>query len=156
MVITLRLPLILSCSSLVFMANLALAQVIVTDAWVRGTVPGQRATGAFMQLLSATDQTLVAASSPSAKFVEIHEMTMESGVMKMRAIDQLGIRAGQTVDLKTGGHHLMLLDLHAPLNVGDTVAITLTWQDRTGSKTMQEVAVLVRPLTTPSGGAHKH
>lgn len=154
--ISLRLPLALSCLSLALIANGALAQVIVTDAWVRGTVPGQRAAGAFMQLSSATDQTLVAASSPSAQFVEIHEMTMERGVMKMRAIDQLEIRAGQTVDLQTGGHHLMLLNLHAPLKMGDTVPITLTWQDKTGKKTTQELTALVKPLTTASGGAHKH
>ena len=154
--ISLRLPFALCCLSLALIANAGWAQVIVTDAWVRGTVPGQKATGAFMQLSSATDQTLVAASSTSAKFVEIHEMTMERGVMKMRAIDTLEIRAGQTVEMQTGGHHLMLLDLRAPLKVGDTVLITLTWQDKAGRKTTQDLTASVKPLTTASGGAHKH
>ena len=154
--LSLKLPSVLCCLSLALVASAGWAQVIVTDAWIRGTAPGQGATGAFMRLSSATDQTLVAVSSPSAKFVEIHEMTMEGGVMKMRPIDRLEIRAGRAVDLQTGGHHLMLLDLRAPLKVGDTVPITLTWQDTAGRKTTQSVTASVKPLTTASGGAHKH
>ena len=142
--------------SLALSATAGWAQVSVSDAWVRGTVPGQKATGAFMHLSSTTDQTLVAAASPSAQSVEIHEMTMERGVMKMRGIDRLEIRAGQKVDLQTGGYHLMLLGLHAPLKAGDTVVITLTWQVASGATTTQEVTALVKPLATASGGAHKH
>jgi len=138
------------------LATGASAQVSVTDAWVRGTVPAQRATGAFMQLSSATDQALIKAASPAAKSVEIHEMTMERGVMKMRGIDRLEIRAGQKVDLQTGGYHLMLLDLHAPLKAGDMVVIALTWQDSAGKTTTQEVTAVVKPLASAGGGAHKH
>ena len=61
------------------------AQVTVSDAWARAVVPGQMATGAFMRLTSATDATLVDAASPAAKIVEIHEMKMDGGVMKMNA-----------------------------------------------------------------------
>jgi len=156
--VTLRkMPLLVSCLLSALVANVGLAQVVVIEAWVRGTVPGQRATGAFMQLSSSTDQTLVAASSPAAHFVEIHEMTMERGVMKMRAIDELEIRAGQTIDLQSGGHHLMLHELSAPLKVGDAVEITLTWRDKkTGSKTIQKLTAPVKPLTTATGKEHKH
>src|SRR5258708_6838308 len=59
----------------------AAAQVAVSDAWVRGTVPGQMGTGAFMRLTSSADTTLVGVASPAAKVVEIHEMKMEGGMM---------------------------------------------------------------------------
>lgn len=153
--IALKLPLVVPFS-LAFVVHTALAQVVVSDAWIRGTVAGQRTTGAFMRLSSATDQTLVAVSSPAAVSVEIHEMTMEQGVMKMRAIDKLAIHAGQTVDLKSGGYHLMLQDLRATLKAGDTVPMSLTWQDGSGKKMTQDVAVLVKLLTATSDGAHKH
>jgi hypothetical protein len=64
----------------------ALAQVAVKDQWVRGTVPQQKATGAFMNLQAEKDMRLVSAKSPVAGFVEIHEMAMEKDVMKMRAL----------------------------------------------------------------------
>ena len=70
-------------------AAAAHAQVTVKDAWVRATVPQQKATGAFMNLTSPTDTALVSASSPVAGLVEVHEMAMDGGVMKMRAVPQL-------------------------------------------------------------------
>ena len=130
----------------------AYAQVAVTEAWVRGTVPGQRATGAFMQLASRADAALVAVSSPSAKAAEIHTMALEGGVMKMRAIDSLALPAGKTVELKPGGYHLMLLDLAQPLKEGETVSMVLTFADGKGGKTTQEVKATVRALTA----MHKH
>ena len=125
----------------------AAAQVAVSDAWVRGTVAGQKVTGAFMRLKSPADATLLAATSPAAKMVEIHEMKVEGGVMKMRAVDKLALPAGKAVDLKPGGYHMMLMDLTQPLKVGDTVPLMLTIADKAGNKQMIEVRAVVRPLT---------
>ena len=130
------------------MALPAVAQVTVSDAWVRGTVTGQKVTGAFMQLTSPADATLVAATSPVAKIVEIHEMKTEGGVMKMRAVDKLALPAGKPVDLKPGGYHMMLMDLTQPLKVGDTVPLLLTIADKAGNKQTIEVKAVVKPLTT--------
>ncbi len=124
------------------------AQVAVTDAWVRGTVPGQKATGAFMQLTSPADTTLVGAASPAAKVAEVHEMAVDGGVMKMRALGKLALPAGKTVALKPGGYHLMLMDLTQPLKEGDTVAVTLTFVDKEGRTTTQEIKAPVRALTS--------
>ncbi len=132
---------------LALVAAPALAQVTVTDAWVRGTVSGQKATGAFMQLKSAADTTLVGASSPVAKIVEIHEMKMDGGTMKMRAIDKLALPAGEPVELKPGGYHVMLMDLAQPLKEGETVPVTLTFQDKGGRQTSVDVKASVRALT---------
>jgi copper(I)-binding protein len=106
----------------------------VTDPWVRGTVTGQKATGAFMQLKSPADAALVEAASPVAKIVEIHEMKMEGGMMKMRAVEKLPLPAGKAVELKPGGYHVMLMDLVQPLNEGDTVPLKLTFEDKAGRK----------------------
>lgn len=131
----------------------ALAQVTVTDLWVRGTVAGQRATGAFMTLTAAGDAALVGAASPVAKVVEIHEMAMEGNVMKMRAIPRLPLPAGKAVVLKPGGYHVMLMALQQPLKEGETVNITLTFEGRDGRRTSTEVAAKVRPLAE---SPHKH
>ena len=79
------------------------AQVTVKDPWVRATVSQQKATGAFMQITSTQDARLVEAKSPAAGVVEVHEMTMEKDVLKMRAIAALDLPAGKAVDLKPGG-----------------------------------------------------
>ena len=128
------------------------AQVTVSQPWVRGTVQGQKASGAFMQLKSAEGATLVAAQSPVAGVVEIHEMRMENNVMRMRAIPKLDLPAGQAVELKPGGYHVMLMDLKQPLKKGDTVPITLKLQGKDGKPQEVEVKAEVRDLAAPSGG----
>jgi copper(I)-binding protein len=132
---------------LALVAAPSLAEVSVTEAWVRGTVPGQKSTGAFMQLKSSTDVALIGAASSAAKIVEVHEMSMTAGVMKMRAVEKLPLPAGKAVDLKPGGYHVMLMDLAQPLKEGDRVPVTLTFVDKDGRKTTQEVVAEVRALT---------
>ena len=140
----------LLAAALITIALPAAADVSVTGAWVRGTVAGQSSTGAFMQIKSPTDTALVAVSSPAAKIVEVHSMKMEGGVMKMNAVDKVAVPAGQPVELKPGGYHVMLVDLVAPLKEGDTVPLKLTFQDKAGKKETLEVKAVVRPL---GGGA---
>ncbi len=108
------------------------AEVVVTGAWVRATVPNQQATGAFMQLLSKKDTTLVSARSDIAGIVEVHEMKMENDVMRMRAVDGLKLPANQPVELKSGGYHLMMMDLKKQLKVGTEAQITLTFKNAKG------------------------
>lgn len=131
-------------------SSFAQAQVTVSDAWVRGTVPMQKASGAFMQLSAEKDTRLVAASSPAAKVVEIHEMVMDQDVMKMREIAGLDIVPGRVLALKPGGFHVMLIDLKAQLKGGDVVPITLTFEDRqTKARFTQTVNA---PVTALGGG----
>ena len=137
-------------------APAALAQVAVTDAWVRGTVASQKATGAFMQLKSASDVSLVGASSPVAGIVEIHEMKMDAGVMRMSAVAALPLPAGKTVELKPGGYHVMLMALKAPLKEGDTVPITLTFKDKDGRASTIVVNAPVKALTAAPASAPAH
>ena len=108
------------------------AEVAYNGAWVRATVPNQQATGAFMQLVSKKDTTLVAARSDIAGIVEVHEMKMENDVMRMRAVDGLKLPANQPVELKSGGYHLMMMDLKKQLKVGTEEQITLTFKNAKG------------------------
>jgi len=134
----------------------AFADVTINDAWVRGTLAGQKVTGAFMQIASTTDTALIDASSPSAKFIEIHEMTKEGGVMKMKAIDRLPIPGGRAVELTSGGYHMMLFELKAPLNAGEVVPMKLTFEDKSGKRSTVDVNATVRPLTAGAALPPKH
>ncbi|MEZ5705998.1 MAG: copper chaperone PCu(A)C [Burkholderiaceae bacterium] len=127
--------------------------VKVEDAWVRGTVASQKATGAFMRLTSPSDARLVSVSSPVAGVAEIHEMAMENDVMKMRQIPGLALPAGKTTELKPGGYHIMLMALKGQVKGGDTVPLTLTFEDGDKKTFTQEVNLPVKALGAPQGGA---
>jgi copper(I)-binding protein len=125
-------------------AGAAAQTVAVRDAWVRAAVPGQSATGAFMKLTASSATRLVAVQTPAAGMAEVHDMKMVGDVMQMRALpDGLALPAGQTVELKPGGHHVMLMDLKAPLPKDSKVAMTLVFKDAKGVETRQTVQVPV-------------
>ena len=128
--------------------------VKVEDAWVRGTVAQQKATGAFMRLTAEKNTRLVAASSPVAGVVEIHEMAMENDVMKMRQMPGLDLAAGRTTELKPGGYHVMLMDLKAPLAKGSTVPVTLTFKNAQGAESKLELQVPVQAQMPAMQGGH--
>lgn len=142
-----------------FIGSTAFAQnVTVTDGWVRATVQGQKATGAFMKLTAKENAKLLSAASPTAGVVEIHEMKMDKDVMKMSALPNgLDLPAGQTVELKPGSYHVMLMDLKAPLAADSTVPVTLTFQDAKGNKSTQELKLPVKaPMAAQGMHDHKH
>lgn len=134
----------------------AFAQVVVQDAWVRGTVAQQRASGAFMRITSAKGGKLVAVSSPVAGVAEVHEMAMEGNTMRMRAVAALELPAGKTVELKSGGYHVMLMDLKRRLDGGDTVPLTLVIEGNDGMRQTIEVKAKVRALGADAHGGMKH
>jgi periplasmic copper chaperone A len=144
-----------SLLTLAFVALPAAAQVQVDEPWVRATVPQQQATGAFMQLTATVDSRLVEVHSPAADIVEIHEMRMDGDIMRMRAVEALPLPAGQAVELKPGGYHIMLIDLKEQAREGDTVAVTLIIEDKDGKRETIEIDAPVRPLGT-AGSGHKH
>lgn len=143
-----------------FAAGALHAQTTVSDAWVRGTVAAQKTSGLFALITSAQGGRLVSASSPVAGAVEIHEMSMDGDVMRMRALpDGLALPAGRAVALKPGGHHLMLLDLKQPLKAGDMVPVTLVVEGADKQRQTLELKVPVRALGAAAAdahGQHKH
>lgn len=130
--------------------------VTAKDAWVRGTVAGQMATGAFMELKASENAALLSVSSPVAGTVEVHEMSMDKGVMKMRAVPKLELPAGKAITLKPGGYHIMLMDLKQPLKKGDSVPLTLKVESKDKKLSTLDVKAEVRDLTAPPAMEHKH
>jgi copper(I)-binding protein len=123
----------------------------ITNAFARATPPGAKVAGAFMSIENQGRETdrLVSASSPVAGLVEIHEMAMDGGMMKMRAIKGIDVRPGATVDLKPGGYHVMLEDLKQPLKQGEQIPVLLTFE-KAGTV---EIKVRIEPM---GAAAHAH
>lgn len=151
-----RLALAVAATTLAFAAQ---AQVTVKDPWIRATVAQQSATGLFAQITVAQGGRLVGGSSPVAGVVEIHEMKMEGTTMRMRAIPGLDLPSGQAVELRPGGHHVMLMDLKQPLKAGDKVPVSLVLETAGGQRQTVELQAEVRAMggMGPQGhGGHKH
>ena len=119
-------------------ASAALAQtgqLEVNNAWARATA-GKADTGvAYVAIQSPTADRLVSLSTPAAKKAELHTMSMQGTVMKMRPLSGLDIPAGQPVMLKPGGDHIMLMGLSQPLRAGQTFPLTLDFE-KAGSRTV--------------------
>lgn len=130
------------------------AQTTVKEPWVRGTVAQQKASGAFMQITSATGGKVISVASPVAGVAEIHEMAMAGDMMKMRAVSALELPAGKTVELKPGGYHVMLMDLKSQLKAGDTVPLTLVIEGKDGKRETLELKAPVKALG--AAAEHKH
>lgn len=130
----------------------ALAQVKVDSAWARSTVSGQQAGGGFMTLQSAAADRLLGGTTPVAERLELHTMTMEGDVMKMRQIERIDLPAGQRVELKPGGLHVMFIGLKQPLAVGAKVPVTLRFEK--AGEVKIEMTVTSRP--PPAGEQPKH
>ena len=145
----------ITLTALAGFAPAALAQdaVKAEDVWVRATVPSQHATGVFMQLTSPTPGRLVAVESDAAKHVEVHEMAMQNDVMKMRQVAGIDLPAGQKVELKPGGYHVMLIDLARQITPGDHVALTLIVEDAQQQQHRVPVTAEARALNAKAGAA---
>lgn len=131
----------------------------VEGAWSRATAPGQDSAMVDFSIASKQAATLVGASSPACASVELHSMSHEGGMMKMREVKALELPAGKRVSLGESGHHLMLLGLKAPLKAGETVPLTL--KIRTGKREEKvEVKAEVKPLVeakaAPAPDEHSH
>jgi copper(I)-binding protein len=137
------------------------AQVEVSDAWVRATGQGQKATGVFMNLTAQKATRLVGVKADLTGSAEVHEMKMEKDVMKMQSVKALDLPAGQTVALKPGSYHVMLMDLKAPVAEDSQVVLTLLFEDAAGVKTQKEVKAVAKKMgmggkDKPQHGEHKH
>lgn len=129
----------------------------IANAWVRPPIPGQNVGSAYMDITSAQNAVLVAVGSPVAARAELHTTTTEGNVMKMRPLEKLELRAGQTVTLAPGGMHVMLFDMKRPLKPGERVPLTLSLQPVGGAAGMALTTVTIEAdVRPPFSGAHKH
>lgn len=127
-------------------ASVAAADAVqISNAWARATAPGQEVGAAYMTLKSATPLQVTQAETKIADAVEIHEMSMKDGVMKMRMMEVLDLPAGKEVHLEPGGFHFMLFDLKEPLKAGSSFDLVLNIKDAQGKTSKQTVKVPVKP-----------
>ncbi|NPA42027.1 MAG: copper chaperone PCu(A)C [Aquificae bacterium] len=117
---------------LIFIVSVGFAKphILVEDPWVREVPPVSTMSAGFMKIINTgkEDDYLIGVESPVSEVAEIHTTIMEDGMMKMRKIEQVKIPAGQTVEFKPMGKHIMLINLKKPLKAGDKVKITLIFK----------------------------
>lgn len=115
-------------------------EINITDNWVRATAEGQDVGAAYMTITSASDTSLVNVESSASDSIEIHSMSMENGIMKMRMLEQLDLKAKTPNKLAPGGFHLMLFDLKNPLKAGETVSFSLHFKNEAGKETLVTIS----------------
>ena len=110
----------------------ALAQptgVAVTEAWSRATTGTAQTAAIYVTVTASEPDRLTGASTPAAAMAELHQSSIEAGVMQMRAVpDGLPVTPGTPIRMAPGGYHLMLMGLKQPLKQGDHVPVTLMFQ----------------------------
>ncbi len=120
-------------------------EVNISNAWVRQPAPGQEIGAAYMTLNSPQNGKLVYAEAKGvAGSVEMHSMSMDNGVMKMRMLDALTLEANTPKELAPGGFHLMMFDLEKPLVAGEEVTFRLCFEDDNGTITHQNVTLPIK------------
>ena len=127
----------------------------IQHPWSRATPKGATVAGGYMKIVNtgSTSDRLIGGSTVAAPKFEIHEMSMQGGVMKMRMLPNgIEIRPGQTVELKPGGYHLMFVGVTAPLQQGKPVKGTLEFE-KAGKI---EVEYAVEAIGSTPKGHHGH
>jgi periplasmic copper chaperone A len=143
--------LLIAASSFFVEAQAADPAIAIQDPYVRLVPPGIKATGGFMLIRNAgaTDRQLIKATSPIANIVELHTHLNENGVMKMREVPRIDVKAHGQTELKPGSYHVMLIDLKEPLREGGTVPITLEFDDGSTYR-------VLAPIRKPHVGMPEH
>jgi len=132
--------------------EVGLGALVLADAWVRATPPAAEVAGGYLTITNTGDTParLVGGEADFAARVEIHEMTMADGVMRMRELaDGLVVPAGERVALEPGGYHVMFMDLAEPLVEGETVTATLRFAE--AGRVVLGFAVAPIGASTPPG-----
>lgn len=132
------------------------ADVTVSDAWARATMPGQKVSAAYMRIVASEDARLVSASSSVVPRVEIHEMKMDGSVMRMREVKALDLPKGKTVSLEPGGYHIMLMNLAKPIAAGERVPLSLVIESGGARQTVEVQAEARTPGNVAPAHSHHH
>jgi periplasmic copper chaperone A len=138
-------------------ADYSVGSIAVGNPWTRATPKGATVAGGYMTISnkgSAPDRLLGGSAAVAGRF-EVHSMVMEQGVAKMRPVQGgLEIKPGETVELKPGSLHVMLMGLKQPLEKGQKVKGTLEFEK--AGKVEIEYAVEAVGATSPASGGHQH
>jgi copper(I)-binding protein len=134
--------------------------LVITEAWSRATPKGAKTGGGYLTIENkgTAPDRLIGGSADIADSVQVHEMSMDKGVMKMRPLENgLAIEPGKTVKLTPGGYHLMMMDLKSPLKKGDKLPITLEFEKAGKVQVSLDVEGVGSqgPTASPSSGSKK-
>ncbi|MDO8465752.1 MAG: copper chaperone PCu(A)C [Gallionella sp.] len=134
-------------AALLFSVGAYAGDIQVDGAWTRATAPGRDSASVFMFITSKQDVTLVGASSPAAKSVELRTMLHKGGMMKTITVETIALPANKRADMTSiHDYHLALAGLKAPLQPGATVPLTLNIEMADKRNVKIDVKVEVRPL----------
>lgn len=127
---TLASAVVLTAFSLIAQAHeFKVGKITIEHPYARATAPAQPVGGGFVTLVNqGGDDRLLSASAEVSKSVELHTMSMDGDVMRMRQVDGIALPAGQKVELKPGALHMMFLGLKAPLKTGDSFPVKLKFE----------------------------
>ncbi|RJF97621.1 copper chaperone PCu(A)C [Noviherbaspirillum saxi] len=147
----------ITTSSLSHAHEFKLKDLHIGHPYARTTVANQPSGAAYLTLENkgrSTDK-LVSVASPAAKSVQIHSMSMEGNVMKMREVDGIELPPASKVEMKPGhGYHIMLIGLQQPLKAGNKFPLTLNFE-KSGKTEVTVVVEAPKKEEAPAGG-HKH
>lgn len=132
--------------------------ITISAPWSRATVGMSRPAAVYFTIhnSSGAPDELLAASTPVAGRVELHETKMVNDVMQMMAIPALAVGPGQTVTLSPAGYHLMLMDLKQPLTEGGKFPLSLTFKSGNAVDIIVPVQSIGATGVTPDSGDHRH
>ena len=135
------------------------ADIVLDGLQFRATVGSIPSSAGYLTIKNngADDDWLMAATSDLARKTELHSMTMDNGVMRMRKVEGgIPVPAGQMVTLAPGGYHIMLIGLKAPLNAGQAYDVTLDFR-LSGQMTITGIAMKPAEISIGSGAmVHGH
>jgi hypothetical protein len=126
------------------LADTALAETTVQNAWVRATAGSGKVSAGYGTIINTgpdADQLLYV-STPVAMMTELHQSKSENGIMSMEPVDALPISSGGKVELKPGGYHLMIMKLTQSLEVGETIELVFTFKKQGVVKATAKVVPL--------------
>ena len=131
-------------AALMLFSPAAFAQIQIENPWAQATPPATRVAGGYAVIRNSgtAPDRLIGASSPASARVEMHVMSMEGGVMKMRQANGLPLPANGVLEIKPGAAHFMFLDISRPFQIGDAIPVTLQFE-RAGER---KTELHVRPL----------
>ena len=124
------------------------ADIQVSGAWARATLPGQDVGMVSLIITSKQAVNLVGISSVACKSVEMHSMSHENNMMKMREVKTIALHAGETIDFDEEGYHLMLIGLKAPLTAGEKLPLTLRFKQANQRVVKVNAQAEVKSVTT--------
>lgn len=145
---------LLLLTTMLCLSSPAFAEMMANKVQAFETSEGMKNGAVFLTLKNTGDKddALVAASSDVAARTELHEMSEIDGVMKMRKVEKIDVQADQSVELKSGGYHIMLMDLKKPLKAGENFTVTLKFAS--GEETEITANVSSRSAAAQSHATH--